>query len=311
MKHPAPWTEIESSLQLGLVLLADFCELILGEERGKLAAKEIIGFDAGEGVFRDDLAANNRVFLKRVKIDGTQIEHSARRCFRLVAEGTALHKIDVNEIKGDATEWLEYFLSSVPGVAMGGQDLTSEIHASDSPLPSLLTAAEATLELAAFVQNLPRAEDESELVQAGFSIKSLAALSQLDIRSVRNEAGPGGKKPIKTTGTGSAVTCDPLNALEWLAGRRGFNPGYVDPDWMNEQFHLVRSRAVAHAIPGVVGWVNKMPTSEIAGKAALSEEEVRDWIYRCKGEASFAKRIAEAVGLNGVAYEQLMESLAT
>lgn len=310
MKHPAPWTEIESSLQLGLVLLADFCELILGEERGKLAAKEIIGFDAGGGVFRDDLAANNRVFLKRVKIDGTQIEHSARRCFRLVAEGTAVHKIDVDEIKGDATEWLEYFLKSVPRVGMGGQDMTSDIHASDSPLPSLLTAAEATLELAAFVQNFARAKDESELVQAGFSIKSLAALSQLDIRSVRNDAGPRGKKPLKTTGTGSAVSCDPLRALEWLAGRRGFNPGYVAPDWMNEQFHLVRSRAVAHAIPGIVGWVNKMQTGEIAGKSAVSEEEVRDWIYHTRGDASFAKRIAEAVGLDGVAYEHMMERLA-
>lgn len=310
MKNSASWTEIESSLQLGLVLVADFCELILGEERGRLAAKEIIGFDAGGGVFRDDLAANNRVFLKRVKIDGTQIEHSARRCFRLVTEGTALHKIDVDEIKGDATEWLEYFLKSVPRVAMGGQDMASEIHASDSPLPSLLSAAEATLELASFVQNLPRAKDEDELVQAGFSIKSIAALAQLDIRSVRNEAGPRGKKPLKTTGTGSAVSCDPLKALEWLAGRRGFNPGYVAPDWMNNQFHLVRSRAVAHAIPGVVGWVNKMQTVEIAGKSGMSAEEVRNWIYNSSGDASFAKRIADTVGLDGFAYEQMVERLA-
>ncbi|MGR3527098.1 MAG: hypothetical protein ACU0CT_13970 [Paracoccaceae bacterium] len=310
MKNSASWTEIESSLQLGLVLVADLCELILGEERGRLAAKEIIGFDAGGGVFRDDLAANNRVFLKRVKIDGTQIEHSARRCFRLVAEGTALHKIDVHEIKGDATEWLEYFLKSVPRVAMGGQDMTSDIHDSDSPLPSLLSAAEATLELASFVQNLPRAKDEDELVQAGFSIKSIAALAQLDIRSVRNEAGPRGKKPLKTTGTGSAVSCDPLKALEWLAGRRGFNPGYVAPDWMNSQFHLVRSRAVAHAIPGVVGWVNKMQTVEIAGKSGMSAEEVRNWIYNSSGDASFAKRIADTVGLDGFAYEQMVERLA-
>lgn len=310
MKNSASWTEIESSLQLGLVLVADFCELILGEERGRLAAKEIIGFDAGGGVFRDDLAANNRVFLKRVKIDGTQIEHSARRCFRLVTEGTALHKIDVDEIKGDATEWLEYFLKSVPRVAMGGQDMASEIHATDSPLPSLLSAAEATLELASFVQNLPRAKDEDELVQAGFSIKSIAALAQLDIRSVRNEAGPRGKKPLKTTGTGSAVSCDPLKALEWLAGRRGFNPGYVAPDWMNNQFHLVRSRAVAHAIPGVVGWVNKMQTVEIAGKSGMSADEVRNWIYNSSGDASFAKRIADTVGLDGFAYEQMVERLA-
>lgn len=310
MKNSASWTEIESSLQLGLVLVADFCELILGEERGRLAAKEIIGFDAGGGVFRDDLAANNRVFLKRVKIDGSQIEHSVRRCFRLVTEGTALHKIDVDEIKGDATEWLEYFLKSVPRVAMGGQDMASEIHASDSPLPSLLSAAEATLELASFVQNLPRAKDEDELVQAGFSIKSIAALAQLDIRSVRNEAGPRGKKPLKTTGTGSAVSCDPLKALEWLAGRRGFNPGYVAPDWMNNQFHLVRSRAVAHAIPGVVGWVNKMQTVEIAGKSGMSAEEVRNWIYNSSVDASFAKRIADTVGLDGFAYEQMVERLA-
>jgi len=187
--------------------------------------------------------------------------------------------------------------------------MASEIHASDSPLPSLLSAAEATLELASFVQNLPRAKDEDELVQAGFSIKSIAALAQLDIRSVRNEAGPRGKKPLKTTGTGSAVSCDPLKALEWLAGRRGFNPGYVAPDWMNNQFHLVRSRAVAHAIPGVVGWVNKMQTIEIAGKSDMSAEEVRNWIYNSSGDASFAKRIADTVGLDGLAYEQMVERL--
>ena len=79
---------------------------------------------------------------------------------------------------------------------------------------------------------------------------------------------------------------------------------------MNDQFHTVRSRAVAHAIPGVVGWVNKMQTTEIAGNSGISDEDVRNWIYNSSGDASFAKRIAEAVGLDGFAYEQMMEKLA-
>lgn len=309
MKGYTHWVEVESDLQLGLVLLAEFCDMILNGNRGHVAANAIMGFEADSEVLNDALASNDRHFIRRVKINDTQIEHAVRRCFRMVTEGSALHEIDVGEVKGDATEWLSYFLSTVPSEAMGAADFSSEIHGVDKPLPSLLSAAEARLELAEFVQNLAKFQDSHDLAQAGFSIKTIAALSGLDVRTVRNEAGPGGNRPLKTEGKGSTVTCHPLNSLEWLSGRRGFQVGYVGTDWMNEQFQFIKSRHAAYAIPGVVGWINKMPTKDIASRADLTEKDVRDWIYGFNDDSKNAAMIAEAVGLNSDAYESLIERL--
>jgi hypothetical protein len=209
-------------------------------------------------------------------------------------------------------EWLSYFLAALPREAMGGLDFTGIATDADAPLVSLLRNAEARLHLVEFVQGLfgdPR-------IGFGFTPGEIAILGGTDVRTVRNVMGPKGDKPIRSHGMGKErigkndlVLGDPLDALEWLAGRRGFHPGRLSMDWVNEKLSEIQSFQAAAAIPGVIHWLNRSTTVDLAKSLGWPLDRLRKWIRAEECDSADAKLIAVASGLDPAKYRFLIESL--
>lgn len=306
------WTTIEKDLRIGLVLVADGCRYLVGTgERGNAAAAAILGIKEVPAEQLDDLVEDPQ-FLSAVAVSETQFAASSRRCFDLVTILRPLEEVDVDEEKAEGTNWLSYFLSFVPRQAMGGLDYTGSFHHPEAPLVILLGMAEARIALAESVQTLVR-QGESGI---GFTPKEIAFLGDVDLRTVRNAMGPKGDKPIRSTArpkpTGvrsDLVFGDPLDAIEWLAGRRGFHAGRLSPEWVNGFLENIPSLQAAAALPGLLAWLNRTTTEELAGKVGWPIERVRGWTRGRGLDAAQAVKIGAAVGLDRAAYREAIKRL--
>jgi hypothetical protein len=275
-------------------------------QRGDAAAAAILGVDEVPDHQLDDLIKHQE-FLDNVSIEGTQFESCARRCFDLVTVLRPIEEIDVEDEEAEGTQWLSYFLSFMPSEAMGGSDFTGTFHNPDAPLVVLLGMAQARLALAEYVQRLISQGD----ARVGFSPKEIAYLGDVDVRTVRNAMGPKGDKPIRTdTRPGRRsdfVWGDPLDAIEWLAGRRGFHPGRLSPEWLNQHLSQVHTKKAAAALPGLVSWINRTTTEQLASLLDWQTEAVRAWTRGEITDRRHASRIASAAGLDGSAYQALID----
>lgn len=307
------WNAIEEDLRVGLVLVADACRYMAGMgKRGDAAASAILGIKNVPKQHLDDLI-RDREFLSKVKISDTSFAACTRRCFDLVTVLGPIEQIDVDDEKVEGTQWLSYFLSFMPREAQGGWDYTGTFQCSDAPLVILLGMAEARLALAEYVQNFVRESDSG----TGFTPKEIAFLGDVDVRTVRNAMGPKGDKPIRSNAKPKAdearsdlVLGDPLDALEWLAGRRGFHPGRLSPEWVNQHLAGVKSRDAAAALPGLVAWLNQITTEQLASSLGWPADRVREWTRAHTMDVNTAEQVAAAAGLDVTAYRDLIARVA-
>jgi len=307
------WKAIEDDVRIGFVLVADACRYMVGMgRRGDAAASAILGTKKVPGHHLDDLI-QNREFFGSIDISETHFAACARRCFDLVTVLDPLEQIDVDEAKTEGTQWLSYFLSFIPREAMGGGDFTGTFHHPDAPLPVLLGMAEARLALAEYVQNLVRESDSG----SGFTAKELSFLGEVDVRTVRNAMGPKGDKPIRSNANprredarSELVLGDPLDAIEWLASRRGFHPGRLSPEWVNRHLGGIGTLEAAAALPGLTTWLNRTTTEQLASSAGWQVDRVRDWTRARSIDVSSADEIGAAAGLDVAAYRELIGRVA-
>lgn len=312
--HLPPWNVIEEDVRIGFVLMADACRYMLGMgERGNAAAAAILGMQEVPPDHLDDRIEDPE-FLRGVAIAGTQFVVSARRCYDFVTIRGPIESINVEDERAEGLNSLSYFLSFMPREAMGGLDFTPTFSRPDAPLVVLLEAAEARLELAEFVHNLVRYGE----MGLGFTPRTIAILGDVNLRSVRNVMGPKGDKPIRSNASSAEgtertelVLGDPLDALEWLAGRRGFNPGRLSPEWVSEHLEGFATLPAAGALPGIVSWLNRVTTGELAEAVGWPVDRVRDWTRARNMDAERAAEIGGAAGLDGRAYADLIRRLSS
>lgn len=102
---------------------------------------------------------------------------------------------------------------------------------------------------------------------------------------------------------------DPIDAIDWLSGRRGFKCGRLDAEWVDAGISSTQSLAALGALSGMMFWLNGQTTEKMAGKLGWDLEQTRGWT-RGKGMDAFAaKRVAEAAGLNPITYSRQIEKL--
>ena|GEM_PF-3138595 len=313
MQNTFKWEQLEEDIRIGLVVVADACRFMVGMgERGDILAKAILGLSKlpDEIGLLDDLIEDDK-FLKSVQIEGTQFLEATKHCFEIVTTSSPVELIDASSGRTEGAEWLSYFLGMMPREAMGGNDYSGTFSHPDAQLPGLRDTCFAKLELVEFTQGVV----QEGTFGIGFTPKTVALLGGMNINTVRNVFGPNGNKPILSTAAGRGKRTDlvwgnPLDTLEWLAGRRGFDVGGITPNWVNSNMPTLQSAEAAFALPGIVAWLNRETTEDAAHKLGWEPHRFSAWVRGRTSDISSAGELAEAVGLDPKAYILLMKRLA-
>lgn len=328
MNSPPAWIDVERDIRIVMTLAADVMRSMIGMSdpngRGDAAAAVFLGLPDLNGISGSLVEETydtfegrpNTEFLNKIKIDGTLFANAARRCYNLIAIRGPIEEIDYENDRNEGLLWLEFYLSAIPRDSYGtGDDYTDLAQHPDAPLRLLHDLASARLTLAEYIDDLTRgfwAEWKSTCV---FTPRDISLLGDVNIRTVRNAMGPKGNKPIRTETIGGKasrsdlVWGDALDSIEWLAGRRGFQPGPLSPKWIDQRIPEIENLRALSAVPGVVAWINRVTTEELAAKLQWPSEKVHSWTRGIDIEADHAPAIAAATGLDGSAYADRVKAL--
>ncbi|MBZ9960610.1 hypothetical protein [Mesorhizobium sp. BR1-1-14] len=332
MKAPPAWSSIETDIRTVMALAVDVCRNMVGQRhpsgRGDAAAAALLGMETLHGVdgfiveeiYHSFTRRPNRKFLAKIDIERTLFSDAARRCYDLVANKGPIEHIRYDDDRDDGLNWLRYFLSAIPddSYGTGAFDYSDLKHNPDSNLRLLHDMTSAQLTLAEYVDDLTKADASWEEWRSTcvFTARDISLLGDVNIRTVRNVMGPNGNKPIRTeTIDGKAsrrpnlVWGNALDSIEWLAGRRGFQPGSLSPQWVDGRISAIGSLPALAAVPGVVAWINRTTTDELAAKLQWLPERVRSWTRGKDIYPEQAEAISAAAGLDGKAYASRIKSL--
>lgn len=308
----ATWDEIEADLKLGVFLITVAAQSLLPDHHpaagqyGKAALGSAVDpkqIAAAQADRLEDLAA--------FEVHGTRFFAVARACFDYVHGTTPLDDLDTADFEAEYLHWMTYFLSAIPSdsyATMMGDYVDRFRERRDKgeeyPLPGLQLSAAAKVNLASYLQGFPT-NREFEL---GFAPFEIAALAGMSISSVRNFIGPGGRKPIPSMPSDRAggVYGRPLDTLEWLAGRRNFDPGPLSNRWLLRAGDHAQHPEDAGALLGIYAWVNRITTETLAERSGLPVEVVKTWTRGDMSSPDDAGPLAEAAGIDPEFYIELV-----
>ena len=318
MSQSLTWPEIETDLRIGLLLISQACGMFLGgiTPRAKAAKSALLGVDDFKEWGAPSDMAGDAETLNQLDIKDTDLFEEVSECFISVSSPSPLQEVFESDRLEILLEHLDTFLASVPRqISIDGPWPHNRFQDTDAPLPRLRSKVQALLDLAEYAR-CPWSWGSSA---DGFYVETIAALADINPRTVRNVMSPTGKKSIKSVANRMSkkfarnelfIEGDALDTLEWLAGRRNFNPGGLSPDWVTTQFQLFDTMQAAAAVPGIVGWINRITTDAIADRSGWTAKKVSAWIRGKITTPSDARQIAMAVGLDPDRYEALIERLS-
>lgn len=308
----ASWNDIESDLKLGVFLITVAAQSLVGDRSptsGNLGKAAL-----GRAYDPKRSAADQVDYLENLQafdVSGTLFWKVARACYDFVHGETPLDQIDTGDFQSDTLNMMTYFLSAIPrdsyATSMG-------VHADrfqerrdrgdESPLPGLQLAAAAKANLADYLQGFPGNRE----MDLGFAPFEIAALAGMNISSVRNFVGPGGTKPIRSMPSELKIGVygDPLDTLEWLAGRRNFNAGTLSADWPAWAADRANTIEEVGALLGIYAWTNRITTDALADRSGLPKETVRAWTRGEIGSMDEAIALAGAAGIDPDLYADLV-----
>lgn len=135
------------------------------------------------------------------------------------------------------------------------------------------------------------------------TVAEIAAIAQMDERSVRNKVGLASRTPLRSLphplGMSRLVQVDGFEAFGWLIGRRMFRPVPLDPGAFQKAVASPVDRHHLGMVLGILGWSNFGPTNYLAKRLGWMVGEVEGWIKRgpTKEEAK-ARKLAGLLGLD-------------
>lgn len=325
MKRLQPWQDYERDMRLAMILVADGMMNMLGASLNAKASAEAFLGTALPADFSGFLVnmvdgpwEQPNAFLSQIVIEGTHFARTVHRAYDLLTEMKPIHEVDHQDERDEAIDWIGYFLTTVPTDSYGmGADYFDIVETDTNPLPFLRRAGTAYLSLIEFVHGTVGSHRDwaSSSDMIVFNADDLALLGDVDIRSVRNAMGPSGTKPIRsfkalpTEGDDERAYANPVDALDWLSGRRGFKCGRLDADWVNAGITSTGSLAALGALAGMMFWLNGHTTEKMAETLGWDVERTRAWTRGAGLDAFAAKRVAEAAGLDPKTYSQQIAKL--
>lgn len=218
--------ELKQNIRSTLVVQAEVLYLGVGGELGQVLASKILGVPVGEGTLPTDMFGDDN-------IDEIPIEHlSIYQCvmglrelleMRSLGYGPKSEALDSDYIEQEYLNLLELHLSALPEMTFGGYNWGS---CARGPLRELLLAGKAWHHLATMIDQGTQGEFEPEALTP----TDLSIISDLELRSLRNQVGPSKKlrsveryQPRKTqVGERGYAAINRFDALDWLVQRKGF-----------------------------------------------------------------------------------------
>lgn len=324
MKQLQPWPTFVKDMKIAMILVADGMMNMMGRNPRATAAAEaflgiripsdVTGFLVSEAA---DEWGDPDGFLSSIDINATHFYGTVLRAYTLLTNLAPIHEVRFQDERDESLDWVGYFLTVVPTDSYGtGDDFSDIVQNPERPLPFLYRAGYAYLSLVEFVHRTLGStahwgESSDKIV---FNADDLALLADVDIRSVRNAMGPTGSKPIRSfkalaTDGDERAFADPIDALDWLSGRRGFRCGRLDADWVNGEIPKTGSIEALGAAAGMMFWLNGSTTDAMAAKLEWDVARARAWT-RGEGIDPFsAKRVAATAGLDPEIYSRQIAKL--
>lgn len=256
-------TDTDYNLRQCLLLKADDLFFTLSDPLGGEMRERFLGIPveglADENLSEDDIGS---IDLNRFDIaQRVRALHAMLQRRQLSLDET--HIPHTEKAYNEALHFLEYFLSSLPNVALGGNDLTAAGYAEVRKISDLSLA---WLSLIEFIECAFSSDDGAML-----TVNDVATLSGIDVRTLRNLCGP--EKTIRTSAveepkrkSQDATVFVHLNAfdvLNWLRSRRDFSIAAIDAEWIKSKL-TISSRAEASRGLLISAIVNFGPLEEIA-----------------------------------------------
>jgi hypothetical protein len=325
MKQLQPWAAFEKDMTIAMILVADGMMNMLGHgPRAQSAAEAFLGikipadFSGFLVTEATDGAGNEEAFLASIDITGTNFYRAVRRGYTTLTKLAPLHEVQYQDERDEAFDWLGYFLSAVPTDSYGsGDDFSGLVYDPQRPLPLLYELGGSYLYLVEFVHRTLGAGSQwgNNADRIVFNADDLARLANVDVRSVRNAMGPTGSKPIRSfkalpsDNDEERAYADPVDALDWLSGRRSFRCGRLEAEWVNNEIPKTESLEALGAIAGMMFWLNGSTTEAMAAELAWDVDTARKWTRGIGLDPLLAKRVASAAGIDPVAYSRKIQKL--
>lgn len=171
-------------------------------------------------------------------------------------------------------------------------------------LDRLYSAGSARNTLALMTGSIAEGDiDENTRGNWALTVAEVAAIAQMDERSVRNKVSPTGGAPLRSLPNAieasRLVQVDGFEAFGWLIGRRMFRPLPLDPGAFQKAVAGPVDRHHLGMVLGVLGWSNFGPTNYLAKRLGWTVGEVEGWIKHgpTKEEAK-ARKMASLLGLD-------------
>ncbi|QQR39008.1 hypothetical protein [Devosia rhizoryzae] len=308
----ASWDDIEKDVKLGSFLITVAAQSLVGDRTvvSKGIGKAALG-SAYDPTRSAASQADELSDIEQFDAKDTHFWKTAKACFDFVHDETPLDKIDTGDFQSDTLNWMTYFLSAIPrdSYATSLSEYANRFQerrdrGDEAPLPGLHLAAAAKANLADYLQSFPR----NSKLELGFAPFEIAALAGMNISSVRNFVGPGGTKPIRSMPSELklGVYGDPLDTLEWLAGRRNFNAGSLSADWPTWAAERANTIDDVGALLGIYAWTNRITTDVLAQRSGLPVEVIKKWTRGDIGTIDDAAALAGAAGIDPDIYTDLV-----
>lgn len=268
---------IDRDLRVALTLKADDLWFTVGGERGRQLQAEFLGVEPFGGLAGESF---DEAGLQGIDLSRFEIAHQFSQVAGAVTRrdwGSKPGVPDTENLRNYNLDFVEHFLSTLPSVALGGEDSTS---VRGGILRDVYLAGLAWFDVVDAVAAVFHEQPDLYSLE----LSELARLSGRDLRTIRNQAGP--SKPLRTTAERQArrgraikdaafVSVQTFDAIDWLR-RRGFEFQPLSLEWVEERLADAASPTTRARCLLMLALVNLGARPVVASTLATSEDRLRD-----------------------------------
>lgn len=269
---------VHANLRSAIVLKAEDLYLTVGGDLGFELARRLTGVSMPEGLPSDVFseALIEEIAIERWAITGHVnwlVEMLATRGFGYRPGDGAL---DSDFMQQEHIDFLELFLATLPGIALGGVDWTA---ARAGALRDLLRLATAWQRLAQVVDTGLGGDFEVEELGVG----DLALIAGVEVRSMRNLVGPNrsirtveiSRVPRSPVSARAFASVNRVDALAWLRERKGFWLAPLRPGLISKRLTEIDDPKTQYRAAVLASLITGPSLRQLAATLKVSETELK------------------------------------
>lgn len=274
-----PMNELIRDLRIAMLLKADDIYFTVGGDRGMAMRAEFLGADPFEGLAKDiilDEDALNEIDITDLAITEHLQFVVSMLSGRWIGPRGGPNIPDTSVQRSYEQDFLDYFVSSLPQIALGTWDHTNLRNGSLGKLQSL---GSAWLELIEAINVSASGEFFS------LTVTDVALIAGVDVRTLRNHVGPSRllrTEPQEANRSSSAplkyrafVGVNLIDALGWLRERKTFQIECLSTSWIAESIQSLPGDFERSRFALAASLINFGRLDDIAADTGLATEALR------------------------------------